>query len=223
MDKKVRFHGHSPGSSDSGFSRHRDVQRVFLLSPVYLTGIRAQRFLGRGSVSTPPLRTGGVSLAELFCLTSPLYFRGKLAYAQRFARPPKEMEGCYVITSSRGLLLPETVLDEVAIREFSSGAPVDAEYDSYRIPLQRDAASLKRSLGNTGWAVLLGSVATEKYVGPLLEVFGNRLLFPQAFAGRGNLSRGALLLRCVREDTELAYVPVIGAIRTARRSPKLGP
>ena len=48
--------------------------------------------------------------------------------------------------------------------------------------------------------VLLGSVATDKYVGPLLDVFGDRLYFPATFAGRGDMSRGGLLLRARGED-----------------------
>jgi hypothetical protein len=71
--------------------------------------------------------------------------------------------------------------------------------------------------------VLLGSVATGKYVDVLLEFMGERLLFPREFVGRGDMSRGALLLRAVREGKELAYEPVAGAIRHGRRAAKVGP
>jgi len=69
--------------------------------------------------------------------------------------------------------------------------------------------------------VLLGSVASEKYTGPLLEVFGERLLFPTDFVGRGDMSRGGLMLRCARSGIELPYIPVRGALRHGARPPRL--
>jgi hypothetical protein len=70
-------------------------------------------------------------------------------------------------------------------------------------------------------AVLLGSIATPKYVEPLLSVFGERLLFPAEFVGRGDMSRGGLMLRCQRAGTELTYIPVGNALRHGQRPPKL--
>jgi hypothetical protein len=72
-------------------------------------------------------------------------------------------------------------------------------------------------------AVLLGSIASAKYTGPLLGTFGDRLLFPKEFVGRGDMSRGGLMLRCVDTMTELTYVPVRGAERHGERPPKLAP
>ena len=54
------------------------------------------------------------------------------------------------------------------------------------------------------------------------ESFGERLLFPSAFAGRGDMSRGSLMLRAVRESSELAYEPVATAIRSFARSARTG-
>jgi hypothetical protein len=71
--------------------------------------------------------------------------------------------------------------------------------------------------------VLLGSIATGKYVDLLLEVFGDSLRFPSDFAGRGDMSRGGLLLRCVDARRELAYAPIDGAPRHGPRPPRLGP
>jgi hypothetical protein len=51
----------------------------------------------------------------------------------------------------------------------------------------------------------------------LLAIFGERLLFPGDFAGRGNMSRGSLLLHCSRTRTELAYMPVSGVVRPVKR------
>jgi hypothetical protein len=71
--------------------------------------------------------------------------------------------------------------------------------------------------------VLLGSIASAKYVDVLEPVFRSRLLFPSEFVGRGDMSRGGLLLRCVRAGLELTYGPVIGAVRTGVRPPRLAP
>ena len=57
--------------------------------------------------------------------------------------------------------------------------------------------------------MLLGSVATGKYLGPMFAIFGHRLLFPEEFAGRGDMSRGGLLLpRAARAGEQLRYAPV---------------
>jgi hypothetical protein len=69
--------------------------------------------------------------------------------------------------------------------------------------------------------VLLGSVATEKYVTPLTQVLGDRLYFPLAFVGRGDMSRGGLLLRCARTREPLDCVPVLGAVRHGPKPPRL--
>jgi hypothetical protein len=37
------------------------------------------------------------------------------------------------------------------------------------------------------------------------------------------MSRGGLLLRCVRDRRELEYVPVLGAVRHGPRPPRLEP
>ena len=67
--------------------------------------------------------------------------------------------------------------------------------------------------------MLLGSVATDKYVRPLVRVFGDHLLFPSDFVGRGDMSRGALMLRAARDGRELAYAPVEGSARRGPRAP----
>jgi hypothetical protein len=97
------------------------------------------------------------------------------------------------------LLLPDTFVDLAMLKELTAIAAV--EDDRYRIPLERDAIAMNEKLGDAGEVILIGSIATSKYVKPLLAVFGTRLLFLSAFAGRRNMSRGGLLLRSVRERT----------------------
>ena len=53
--------------------------------------------------------------------------------------------------------------------------------------------------------MLLGSIATGKYLDLLLPILGERLLFPRAFAGVGDMRRGAMLLRAAASGEELEY------------------
>jgi hypothetical protein len=99
---------------------------------------------------------------------------------------------------------------------------VDAENAAYRRPLERSARALAAEVGDCD-VVLLGSIASPKYVDVLLDIFGGRLRFPSEFVGRGDMSRGGLLLRQAAEGAELQYVPVAGAVRRGVRPPKLPP
>jgi hypothetical protein len=196
--------------------------RVFLLSPARLDGERA-RMLTRPAASFPlavALRDGGVSLGEVMAFLSGLYFRGKHAYARAFGRPPRTVaSGGLIVTSNRGLWpmeRPVTAGDLVALAE----GDIDSDDDSYRAPLERD---LGRVAAAGADIVLLGSIASEKYVAPMTTVLGERLLFPPTFVGRGDMSRGGLLLRCVEQETELDYAPVLGAPRHGKRPARLPP
>jgi hypothetical protein len=106
------------------------------------------------------------------------------------------------------------------LRAMASG-DIDQDEPRYREPLVRDAFELSQNLGRHGQVVLLGSIATGKYVDVLLEALPDRLGFPKEFIGRGDMSRGGLLLRCAREGRELTYVQVAGAVRRGVRPPKL--
>jgi hypothetical protein len=166
------------------------------------------------------LRNDGLPIGELFTFISGLYFRGKLTYAQTFASPPAEVPGVFVITAGRGLVAPETVVSHDDMLEIA-GVPVDARDARYRLPLERDALELFGQAGRRCEVILLGSIATAKYVEPLLGIFSERLLFPSAFVGRGDMSRGGLMLRAVRENSELTYEPVSSAVLHGPRPPKL--
>jgi hypothetical protein len=199
------------------------ASRIFLLSPAFCGGERAKLLFN--PVAPFPLavrlRAGGVPIGELFAFLSGLYFRGKLAYASAFARPPRGAPGVLIITPTRGLVHPDTLLTLDDMREF---AEVNIATQSSRFiePLVRDAQALAATW-RTAPAILLGSIATDKYVGTLATAFGERLRFPEEFVGRGDMSRGGLLLRSVRESAELSYIPVSGATRRGARPPKLVP
>lgn len=166
------------------------------------------------------LRQDGLPLGEVFSFISGLYFRGKLAYAQAFAAPPADAPGVLIITACAGLLPPEQLVTQEVLRRICA-APVEAQEPRYRVPLERDARILAAQIDANCEVVLLGSIATPKYVEPLLGVFGERLRFPAEFAGRGDMSRGGLMLRCVREGVQLTYVPVLTGERHGPRPSKL--
>ena len=198
------------------------TNRVFLLSPANAAGKRAQLLLREGAMFglARRLRNEGLTLGEAFSFISGLYFRGKLAYASAFAAPPDGAPGVLVITACGGLMSPYALITHSNLCEISA-APVDASEPRYRIPLERDARRLHKELGKDCEVVLLGSVATPKYVEPLLGIFGDRLVFPSEFAGRGDMSRGGLMLRCVREKVELNYVAIATGKRHGPRPAKL--
>lgn len=200
----------------------RRPPRLFLLSPAHAGGKRAQLLLNDNAsfaLAERLRRPGGVPLGEAFSFVSGLYFRGKVTYARRFARPPAGRPGVYVITASRGLVPEETCVGPGDLREFA-GVDIHSADPRYRAPLERDLAALLAIRGAE--IVLLGSIATGKYVDVLLEMAGGRLLFPVEFVGRGDMSRGGLLLRAARAGTELEYAPVAGAVRRGPRPVKLG-
>ena len=172
-------------------------------------------------MSAVRLRSGGVPIGELFAFLSGLYFRGKLAYARAFTSPPSEAPGALVITPTRGLLDLDTLLTLDDMREFAE-VNIASQSERFLEPLARDAQALAASSASAP-AILLGSIATDKYVGTLAAAFGDRLFFPEAFVGRGDMSRGGLLLRSVRESAELTYIAVSGATRRGARPPKLVP
>jgi len=199
------------------------MTRVFLLSPAHAAGKRAELLL-REQASFPlatRLRgVQGIALGEAFSFMSGLYFRGKLAYARRFARPPAGVAEALVITSNRGLVPADTLVGPEDLRALAV-VDIRPSEPRYRAPLLADLDRL-RAVPDLD-PVLLGSVATGKYVDVLVEALGERLRFPAAFVGRGDMSRGALLLRAARSGEELDYVPVRGAERRGPRPPRLEP
>jgi hypothetical protein len=159
----------------------------------------------------------GAPLGEVFAFLSGLYFRGKLTYARAFARPPRGLPGALVISPAEGLRFPE---ERVTVDRLRAWADVDIHAANPRFtePLLEHARAL--AAGTTCAIVLLGSVATAKYVDPLLRAFGERLLFPADFVGRGDMSRGALLLRAARDGRELDYLPVATSSRSRPSAPR---
>ncbi|MBC8105142.1 MAG: hypothetical protein H7Z14_01010 [Anaerolineae bacterium] len=165
----------------------------------------------------------GAAIADVFSFLSGLYFRGKIAYARSFGvAPQRSIAPAYVITSTHGLVSIDTHVtadDLIAMRD----VPIDADEPRYRGAIETDVARILRAKNCDANCrfVLLGSIATKKYVDVLLPMLGERLHFPAEFVGRGDMSRGGLMLRAARESRELHYIPIEGATRHGSRPPKL--
>jgi len=196
------------------------VRQLFLLSPAKVSGTRAGYLLNPDGLfpTARAFHREGLPLGEVFAFASGLYFRGKLTYARRFATPASDE--IRVITSNRGLLSPDLRIRPDDLRSFGD-VDIDGEDPRYLVPLRADGMELAKKLDRDGAAILLGSIATAKYRDILLECFGDRLLFPADFVGRGDMSRGGLLLRCAREGAQLRYTSVQGAILRGKRAPRI--
>jgi hypothetical protein len=199
--------------------------RLFLLSPASLVGARGRRILAGASSSPllqPLLEGASLPLGEIYAAISTLYFRGKLAYARHFARVSAGGPSVLVITPDRGLVEADRPTTLAELTSFAATA-IDPAEPRYVGALVASAEEARGSLGARCEVVLLGSIATPKYVEPLSSVFGARLLVPASFIGRGDMSRGGLLLRAVAEGRELDYVAVATATRRGPRPPRLEP
>ena len=210
------------GSSD-GRARTKP-QQVFLLSPARCDGRRTEILLNPNATFDLAQRIrsdrAGAPIGEVFSFLSGLYFRGKLAYAHAFGRRPRGKVSSFVISTDRGLVPPDAPIRRDDLLSFA-GVDIASGDERYTAPLRRDAAQLASELPASAKVVLLGSIATGKYADILIDVFGERLLFPVDFVGRGDMSRGGLLLRCVRDARELEYQPVLGAVRHGKRPARL--
>lgn len=195
--------------------------RLFLLSPANCSGIRAKQVTSPRATFDVAMRyrtPEGVEIADAFAFMSALYFRGKIAYARRFAVPSPAIEGdgIFVITSGFGLVPPHWRITEERMKRMQR-IDVDINRRSYVRPLREHTENLARALAAEPDAevVLLGSVATGKYVDVLRPIFGDRLRFPGAFAGLGDMARGGLMLRAARTGKELEYVTLDAPRRRA--------
>ena len=188
-----------------------EQNRIFLLSPASSGGKRAALLLNDRAtfdIATRVRSDEGAPLGDVFSFLSGLYFRGKLTYARAFASPPpSETSGVHLITATDGLWSPTTRVTLSDLERFAT-VPIDAKEPRYRVPLERDAERLAESVGEGCDVVLLGSIATRKYLDVLEPIFGDRLLFPMEFIGHGDMARGAMLLKRAASGAELTYWPV---------------
>ena len=175
-----------------------EPRRIFLLSPARLDGVRGRWLRSARSQGQTARRLRGADLpiGEAFAFISGLYFRGKLAYARRFAAGSGE---AFVIAPGFGLVELDWPLDTDRVRRMHE-VGVDIARRAYREPLRSAAAALEAE-----HVVLLGSLATGKYLDILGPLLGERLQFPRAFVGTGDMRRGSLLLHAAAAGKELEY------------------
>jgi hypothetical protein len=184
--------------------------KTFLLSPASCSGQRAKLLFNERAdfFLARQLRSEqGATLGEVFSFLSGLYFRGKLTYARAFARAVDDQPAIAVITPSRGLVSPDTIIQLDDLQEFAA-VSIDVNEPRYCKPLTRAAAKLAAELNVNEQIIFLGSLASKKYVLILHEAFGERLVVPSAFIGCGDLRRGSMLLSAVDAGIELEYMPV---------------
>jgi hypothetical protein len=198
------------------------TRRIFLLSPASCGGKRAALLFNPRAEFVVAQRVRseeGAPLGEVFSFLSGLYFRGKLNYARAFENPPRKMPGVHIITPTDGLRLPGAMVTLRDLERFAT-VPIEADESRYRIPLERDAKALAEQIGARCDVVLLGSIATGKYVDVLEPIFGARLLFPAEFLGHGDMARGGMLLKRAESGREFTYEPVSNPARLGNRATK---
>ena len=197
-------------------------RRIFLLSPASCGGKRASLLFNERAefeIAQKIRLPAGAPLGEVFSFLSGLYFRGKLAYANAFQDPPRGIGGIHVITPTDGLVSPEARVRLEDLERFRA-VPIEADEPRYRVPLDGDSHSLAEAIGTKCEVVLLGSIATGKYVDALLPVFGSRLVFPREFVGHGDMARGGMLLQRAASGIEFSYLPVSDPSRLGMRGKK---
>jgi hypothetical protein len=199
------------------------TRRIFLLSPASCGGKRAALLFNPRAEFTIAQRVRsdeGAPLSEVFSFLSGLYFRGKLNYARAFENPPpRRTSGVHIITPTDGLCSPGLMVTLEDLERFAK-VPIDAEETRYRYPVERDACGLAERIGPKCEVVLLGSVATGKYIDVLQPIFGDSLVFPSEFLGHGDMARGGMLLKRAESGIELTYIPVSNSARLGSRATK---
>ena len=198
-------------------------RQIFLLSPASCGGKRAALLFNDRAefdIAKRVRSEEGAPLGEVFSFLSGLYFRGKITYARMFENPPpRRASGVHIITPTDGLCSPYVIVTLKDLERFAT-VPIEAEESRYRWPLERDAKKLAEKIGPKCDVVLLGSVATGKYVDVLQPILGERLLFPQEFVGHGDMARGGILLQRAASGIELTYIPVSNPSRLGIRATK---
>ncbi len=155
------------------------------------------------------LRTAdGAPLGEVFAFLSGLYFRGKLAYARAFARPPDPASpisgaGSFVITPNAGLRSVDTPVTLAALRALRRRRHRRRQPEVPPAARSRAPAPSPRTSGRTARSCSSAASRRPSTSTSCRASSAQRLLFPADFVGRGDMSRGGLMLRSVTAAEEL--------------------
>ena len=194
---------------------------IFLLSPADVSATRAKQMMSPRATFSAAIAyrsAEGVTIEDAFSFMSALYFRGKIAYAKRFAAPPDGVDGgVYVIAPGCGLVPPSWRITIETMKKLRK-TEVEVKNRSYRQTLTSGAKALAAKLTPDTRVVLLGSIATGKYVDLLWPVFGAQFAFPLSFVGIGDMSRGSIMLNAARSGVELEY-STLDIERRRKRTP----
>ena len=124
--------------------------------------------------------------------------------------------------ADRGAGPAQTVVTRSGLRRFAA-VDIGAGEPRFRRPVPPGRATARRvDPEATRRSCCWGRSRAAKYYEVVADVFGERLLFPPDFVGRGDMSRGGLLLRAARsgEEASLSPDPRRGAQgRPAREAP----
>ena len=206
--------------------RLRLSTHVFLLSPAWCGGKRAKMLLNPAASFdlAVRLRRGTLSLGEAFAFMSGLYFRGKLAYGSRFGPAIGGRDRTFVITPTQGLRSPVSAVTIGSAARVRVGG---RERGRSALPRAARARSPRaRRVAGTRRARRPARQHRDVQVRgrPPAASSGRASCFPPSFIGRGDMSRGGLLLRAAREGVELEYAPLDSVTqRHGPRPPKLEP
>ena len=160
----------------------------------------------------------GAPLCEVFAFLSSLYFRGKLAYARAFARPPHAMRGVFIVTPGAGLCTKRRLSPRRPRRV--CGGRGRSRNPHFVAPLLRDVQALVASASSTR-ASCCSAASLRQVRRAAAAGVRERLLFPADFVGRGDMSRGGLCCAPRAKASELDYLPVLGATRHGPRAARL--
>ena len=130
------------------------MPQLFLLSPANCGGKRARIVMSETASFDVAVRLKsreGAPIGDVFAFLSGLYFRGKLAYARAFARPPDATSpisgaGAFVITPTAGLRSIDTPVTLDALRAFAN-VDIAADNPRYRGPLETSARAIAQDIG----------------------------------------------------------------------------
>ena len=173
-------------------------------------------------------RAQGAPLGDVFTFVSGLYFRGKLAYARRFASPPepriRRRLGRARHHAERRAPQPETPVTRRRAARLRRRRRRSRPTRATGGRSSGARARWLREIGADCEVVLLGSIASPKYVDVLLDDLRRAPAVPDRFRRpRRHEPRRPAAAQARARASSSTYAPMAGAVRHGARPPKLPP